>query len=625
MLDQGTVILHPRDYPRGFIIVLVASAHENLCGTTRCSKAAGNLTSPIKKVTIMVGSNGSDSDYALATMAVISLYLCIIVLTLAFSFLVNFKYKMSDFEHVKDLIVKKMEEIDLPNIDLTAIELPKFGSRRVSQGRTLTDGLKIAGDNIDKMSEAIVGEIEVDPNATVNHIAENGESSVKMRQSEKKRNPLDRESIEFIDSDEAFEELGGMQSPGRIAGMLASVEELKEDGDAEVDGKTTTEEARRKRMKTYLFVSDLSTKLNDPTKTKSVYQKSQLYLGVLFLISLFYSLPVLQMVFSFSYEQGISGNQDICYYNDLCRKPLGLVRDFNHVFSNLGYCVFGLLFMSIVLFKKLKYQKFLRENTSIDKEDYGVPTQYGLYFAMGLALFMEGVMSSCYHVCPTNVTFQFDTTFMYLIAVLMFMKLYQVRHSDVSGNAVGVFFGLGVALFLETLSIYYSGPFFWIFFCFIYLIVIVVVSIHAFNIGVVKYDYKILFVVIKILTKEIKNLFVKEDDQSSGNKYRKSKSRLACLIMIAVINMILCFFFGISGTPGASNYLLAIFFLNLALYGGYYCTMKIIRGELIHYVPCIYAGLGLLCFLPSLYFFTKVIFHIPLFILYYYILERKND
>ena len=35
-------------------------------------------------------------------------------------------------------------------------------------------------------------------------------------------------------------------------------------------------------------------------------------------------------------------------------------------------------------------------------------------------------MSSSYHVCPTDVTFQFDTTFMYLIAVLMFMKLYQV-------------------------------------------------------------------------------------------------------------------------------------------------------------------------------------------------------
>ena len=51
------------------------------------------------------------------------------------------------------------------------------------------------------------------------------------------------------------------------------------------------------RMKNTLYVSDLSQKLNDPAKTKSVYQKSQLYLGLLFIISIFYSLPVLQMVF----------------------------------------------------------------------------------------------------------------------------------------------------------------------------------------------------------------------------------------------------------------------------------------------------------------------------------------
>ena len=65
----------------------------------------------------------------------------------------------------------------------------------------------------------------------------------------------------------------------------------------------------------------------------------------------------------------------------------------------------------------------------IDCSSLGVPRQYSLYYAMGLALAMEGVMSACYHVCPTTITFQFDTTFMYLIAILMFMKLYQVRNS----------------------------------------------------------------------------------------------------------------------------------------------------------------------------------------------------
>ena len=67
------------------------------------------------------------------------------------------------------------------------------------------------------------------------------------------------------------------------------------------------------------------------------------------------------------------------------------------------------------------------EDEGVNYSQLGVPRQYGLYYAMGLSLFMEGVMSACYHICPTNVTFQFDTTFMYLMAVLMFMKLYQVK------------------------------------------------------------------------------------------------------------------------------------------------------------------------------------------------------
>lgn len=75
MLDQGTVILHPRDYPQGFILVLVASAQEEVCKTTRCDGNNANNTDPRKRLLIKISSNGSDSDYALATMTVICLYL----------------------------------------------------------------------------------------------------------------------------------------------------------------------------------------------------------------------------------------------------------------------------------------------------------------------------------------------------------------------------------------------------------------------------------------------------------------------------------------------------------------------------------------------------------------------
>ena len=147
MLDQGTVILDPDDWPNGFIIVLVASATNDVCGSDKCDN--GNNTSPAKRVRIIVGSNGTDSDYAVATLAVIAFYLVITFLTITVSVL-QFKYKYSDFEHV----IKEIVEI--PNNILN----PPL-TRKVSEGFTLTDGLKLADKNIDQISEAVVGEINV--------------------------------------------------------------------------------------------------------------------------------------------------------------------------------------------------------------------------------------------------------------------------------------------------------------------------------------------------------------------------------------------------------------------------------------------------------------------------------
>ena len=60
-----------------------------------------------------------------------------------------------------------------------------------------------------------------------------------------------------------------------------------------------------------------------------------------------------------------TGNQDICYFNFLCSTPMKSTRtgvkisDFNHVFSNIHYMAFGLLFIFLVWHRKRAYNLFV--------------------------------------------------------------------------------------------------------------------------------------------------------------------------------------------------------------------------------------------------------------------------
>ena len=96
---------------------------------------------------------------------------------------------------------------------------------------------------------------------------------------------------------------------------------------------------------------------------------------------------------------------------------------------------------------------------------------------------------------------------MYLIAVLMLMKLYQERHPDVSCNAVKAYLGVCVALILEVVSYYANGPVFWGLFCVIYIIFVTVVTVHSYNLGVVRYDWRILYNVTRILFGELRKMY----------------------------------------------------------------------------------------------------------------------
>ena len=163
---------------------------------------------------------------------------------------------------------------------------------------------------------------------------------------------------------------------------------------------------------------------------------------------------------------------------------MGKVHDFNHIISNIGYMAFGIAFFIIVKYKKqLNTQEKQDDQPEIPSASHtsnyylkGIPQHYGIFYALGYALFAEGVLSACYHFCPTKENFQFDTTFMYVIAVLCFVKIYQFRHPDMSSNAYKIFTGISIVILFEVIGIFKGSNVFWIILTILYIVFIMMMS-----------------------------------------------------------------------------------------------------------------------------------------------------
>merc|ERR1719187_481225 len=125
------------------------------------------------------------------------------------------------------------------------------------------------------------------------------------------------------------------------------------------------------------------------------------------------------------------------------------------------------------------YEQLVSENPGIDRK-YGIPHHCGLFYAMGFALIMEGLMSGCYHICPNHSNFQFDTAFMYTIAILCVLKIYQFRHPDINANAYTAFGVLAFVILIGMLGVTQSSVPFRIFFTGCHVITCFIVSIQIY-------------------------------------------------------------------------------------------------------------------------------------------------
>ncbi|XP_074704830.1 SID1 transmembrane family member 2 isoform X1 [Strix aluco] len=363
----------------------------------------------------------------------------------------------------------------------------------------------------------------------------------------------------------------GERSLENVAGRprldsLSSVEEDDYDTLADIDYDKNVI-----RTKQYLCVADLA------RKDKRVLRKKyQIYFWNIATIAVFYALPVIQLVITYQTVVNVTGNQDICYYNFLCAHPLGNLSAFNNILSNLGYVLLGLLFLLIILQREINYNRALLRNDARALE-CGIPKHFGLFYAMGTALMMEGLLSACYHVCPNYTNFQFDTSFMYMIAGLCMLKLYQKRHPDINASAYSAYACLALVIFFSVVGVVFGkgNTAFWIVFSVIHIVATLLLSTQLYYMGRWKLDSGILRRILHVLYTDCVH-------QCSGPMY---VDRMVLLVMGNIINWSLAAYGLIVRPNDFASYLLAIGICNLLLYFAFYIIMKLRSGERIKLIP----------------------------------------
>ncbi|KAK3907859.1 SID1 transmembrane family member 1 [Frankliniella fusca] len=334
--------------------------------------------------------------------------------------------------------------------------------------------------------------------------------------------------------------------------------------------------------KRHLYVCDLARK-----NPRSLQKKTMMYVGSLLTVATFYVLPVVQLVVSSQKVLQQTGNQDLCYYNFLCSHPLGFLSDFNHVFSNIGYVLLGLLFILLVYRRDKMHCNAVAQRN--DMEQYGIPQHFGLLYAMGTALMMEGVLSGCYHVCPNHSNFQFDTSFMYVIAMLCMLKIYHTRHPDINASANATFGVLAVVILVGMTGILAGTKGFWLTFSVLHVLTCLWLSGEIYYMGRLRPGFS--------LVQRAWNLVFREIIPNPGAFFKpKYRSRLVLLILGNMFNWALVAVVWVYHLDNSfGTYLLAVFMANLMLYTVFYIIMKKVCGEKIRNQPLCYlilAGVG---------------------------------
>lgn len=301
------------------------------------------------------------------------------------------------------------------------------------------------------------------------------------------------------------------------------------------------------------------------------------YYKFLILIGIFYILPSLEFVFFQSQDKNV-----ICYYNNLCKNDLGVIPAFNSVISNIFYVLYGIIFCIIVK----KTFKVNHNGVTLD----GLDNNPALYYSLGITLIFEGLCSATYHICPTKLNFQFDTTFMFIGAILMFITLYQKRHA--APYPMKIYSFIAFAVFINILPLSgLSNGFDAAFWSFIFLILCYIMIFGSIYIYYGK-EYDVEISSLKIMIKNVKSLTKKDIPKFS--------------LLIAINSYTLgMFIYAAITKPNFTDWFLGVSIVNMLIYFLYYILMKLKHKERIKPIFFIWLVIDIVVIALSLIYFVK--------------------
>ena len=363
----------------------------------------------------------------------------------------------------------------------------------------------------------------------------------------------------------------------------------------------------RAKQDKYLYVDHQLNLPSQYTKHPShLRQKYNSYFYFILVLFVFYGMPALQIAFDLLDQLVTTRNQDLCYYNFRCERQLSSIRAFNNLLSNGAYVTYGILFLIMAGIRHISYR--VHKNKLPHEEAHGIPYFFGVYYAMGVALIAEGVMSLLYHTCPTRSNYQFDISFMFIMLTLIMVRLYQQRHPDGNVKAVTTFLLISSAIALSSIGLWHGNTYFYVirgvyFILVVLFSLVVVASLYYFGMPLM-FVVSFYDICVKRRGIDFKKLLL------AVSHNRSRFFQISCFLFANIL--ILGLMFSRSVVPDFPSVILYSFIFNFALYFLYYWVMKFVKKEFKHRPHVFTASFllfvfSIICWILALsFYFNKV-------------------